>query len=408
MSDRSTKRESGFSLLEMTIAMALGTIVLGAAVQIYIQGVQATWTVSQRAELQQDFRAASNILTKDLSLAGAGLGNGAAIALPSGTTPVYGCAQATGTCYINGSSVTYPTQPPFTTGGAAYLYGLMPGYNQGPTLLSAQGATDVVTVAYTDNTFYLDCYTAAITSTTSVTFTLPTPVAPATGSGNCTSPTGNAGVQAVNDSAAGLTAGDLVWFSFGTGASATNVVAEVTAVTGTTAAGTVPANGTQYVVTFAASDALKMNQASSVSNSLASKYAAPSNSVTGFAQRLLVISYYIDNSPSPPRLVQQVSGHAPVPVAENVVYLKFTYDLFNDTTSTPAVGCENPGSSTDVCSTGSSSGLLPNQITKINIQNMAMDSTLSGAAYGGGGYQRLDLQTSVSARNLTYVNNYPN
>ncbi|MFZ0800060.1 MAG: prepilin-type N-terminal cleavage/methylation domain-containing protein [Terriglobales bacterium] len=408
MSDRSTKRETGFSLLEMTIAMALATIVLGAAVQIYIQGVQATWTVSQRAELQQDFRAASNILLKDLSLAGAGLGNGVAIALPSTATPVMGCVQTTGTCYINGSSVTYPTQPPFTSGGAAYLYGLMPGYNQGPTLLTAQGATDVVTAAYTDNTFYLDCYTASITSTTSVTFTLPTPVAPATGSANCTAPGGNAGVQAANDSAVGLTAGDLIWFTFGTN----NVVAEVTAVTGSTAAGTVPAAGTAYTVTFAANDALKMNQASTVTNSLASKYVAPSNSVTGFAQRLLVISYYIDNSPTPPRLMQQVSGHTPVPVAENVVYLKFTYDLFNDTTNTPAIGCENPGSSTDVCTAGSSSGLLPNQITKINIQNMAMDSTMQGPQRGtggtGSGYQRLDLQTSVSARNLTYVNNWSN
>ena len=93
MSDRTKKRESGFSLLEMMIAMALGMIVLGAAVQIYIQGVAATWTVTQRAEMQQDFRSASNMLTKDLSLAGAGLGNGAAIALPSATTPVYGCDQ---------------------------------------------------------------------------------------------------------------------------------------------------------------------------------------------------------------------------------------------------------------------------------------------------------------------------
>ncbi len=83
MSDRSTKRESGFSLLEMTIAVALGTLVLGAAVQLYTQAVGATWTVSQRAELQQDFRAASDILIKDLSLAGAGLGHGAQIPLPS-------------------------------------------------------------------------------------------------------------------------------------------------------------------------------------------------------------------------------------------------------------------------------------------------------------------------------------
>src|SRR5271156_5658382 len=99
MSKRSTKRESGFSLLEMLIAITLGTAVLGAAVQIYIQGLSATWTVTQRAEMQEDFRAASNILTKDLSLAGAGLGNGAEIALPSKSTPQYGCDQ-TLKCYI--------------------------------------------------------------------------------------------------------------------------------------------------------------------------------------------------------------------------------------------------------------------------------------------------------------------
>src|SRR5208282_2168052 len=199
MSGRSTKRKSGFSLLEMTISMALGGLVLAAAVQIYIQGVQAAWTTTQRAELQQDFRAASNILTRDLSLAGAGLNPGANIALPSASAPVYGCAQTTGTpCYINGGSVAYPQQ-----GATYYLYGLLPGYDAGPTLLAAQGATDAVTVIYTDNNFYLNCYTAVISSTTTVTFTLP-----GTTSANCTSPTGNTGAQAVNDSAVGLTAGD--------------------------------------------------------------------------------------------------------------------------------------------------------------------------------------------------------
>ncbi|MGA2980630.1 MAG: prepilin-type N-terminal cleavage/methylation domain-containing protein [Terriglobales bacterium] len=412
MSDRPTKRESGFSLLEMTISIALGAIVLGAAVQIYIQGVKATWTTTQRAELQQDFRAASNILTKDLSLAGAGLTQGAAIALPSGTAPLYGCAQTASPyfCYINNSSsgaypagsVAYPTQ-----GATYYLYGLLPGYNDGPTLLTAQGATDVVTVAYTDANLYLDCYTAAITSTTTVTFTLPTPVAPATGSANCTAPGGNAGVQAANDSAVGLTAGDLVLFTFGT----TNVVAEVTAVTGTTAAGTVPAAGTVYTVTFAAGDALNMNQGKTINNSLA--YQFTNGPVTGYATRILVISYYIDNSPNPPRLMQQVSGHSWAPVAENVVYMKFSYDMYNSSSGSAVVNQCQPGNNTTACnllngSTGSS-GLLPNQITKINILNMAMDSTLNGSLLGqGGGYQRLDLQTSVSARNLTYVNNYPN
>jgi len=112
MSNRSKKRASGFSLLEMVIAMGLGTLVLGAAVQLYSQGVGATWTVSQRAEMQQDFRAASNMLVKDLSLAGAGLPNAAAITLPSTVNPLIGCDQS-GTCYLGASNTAglpYPKQ----------------------------------------------------------------------------------------------------------------------------------------------------------------------------------------------------------------------------------------------------------------------------------------------------------
>jgi prepilin-type N-terminal cleavage/methylation domain-containing protein len=366
MSDLAIKRQSGFSLLEMTVAIGLGTIVLAAAVQMYVQGVSATWTVSQRAELQQDFRAASDMLTRDLSLAGAGLGDGAAIALQSTSTPVYGCDQAK--CYLgtaNTTAVNYPKQ-----GAVPYLYGLLPGLNQGPTLLAAQGATDVVTVVYTDSSFYLNCYTAKITAKTIVTFSLPSPL-------TCVLPSGVTTPQNVNDTVAGLTVGDLVWFSF-----SPPVVAEVTSIS-------------SNVVTFANSDALKMNQTPSASTGLDT---VPLNS-TGTGTRIFVITYYIDNSVSPPRLMRQVSGHSPMPVAENVVYLKFSYDLYDS----------NAGvARTNQTDGGVSYGLLPNQITKINVLHMAMNSTLKGAQFGqGNGYQGLDLQTSVSARDLTYNNNYP-
>jgi Tfp pilus assembly protein PilW len=366
-------------LLEMVVAMGLGTLVIGAAVQLYSQGVAATWTVSQRAELQQDFRAASNMLTHDLSLAGAGLGNNVAIQLPtSATLPVYGCAQVTGTpCYLgsaNTAGASYPTQ-----GTTPYLYGLLPGYNGGPTLLTAQGATDVVTVVYTDSTFFLDCYQATASSATSVTFAL---TASSQASSNCTN--NGATIQTVNDAVAGLTTGDLILFKFGT----TPVVAEVNgAVTATTTA-------------FGSGDVLNMNQASTSTKSLASI----ATGSTGFGTRLLVITYYIDNSITPPRLMRQVSGHTPMPVAENVAYMKFSYDLFNTTTNSPAVNQCNPGASTSCNPSPGSTGLLPNQITKINILHMAMNSTLKGAK---GGYQGLDLETSVSTRDLTYSNSYP-
>jgi prepilin-type N-terminal cleavage/methylation domain-containing protein len=379
MSDRSTKRDRGFSLLEMVVAMGLGTLVIGAAVQLYSQGVAATWTVSQRAELQQDFRAASNMITHDLSLAGAGLGNNAAIPLAtSATIPVYGCAQVAGTpCYLgsaNNTSANYPKQ-----GATPYLYGLLTGYNAGPTLLAAQGATDVITVVYTDSTFFLDCYQATVTNATTITFAL---TAGSQASSNCTN--NGATIQNVNDAVAGLSTGDLIWFKFG----ASSVVAEVNgAVTATTAI-------------FGSSDVLKMNQASTSPNSLASTAAA----TTGFGTRLLVITYYIDNSITPPRLMRQVSGHTPMPVAENVAYMKFSYDLFNTTTNSPAVNQCNPGAATSCNPSPGSTGLLPNQVTKINILHMAMNSTLKGAK---GGYQGLDLATSVSTRDLTYSNSYP-
>jgi prepilin-type N-terminal cleavage/methylation domain-containing protein len=378
MSDRSTKRESGFSLLEMMIAMALGTIVLGAAVQLYSQGVAATFTVSQRAEMQQDFRAASDMLTRDLSLAGSGLGNTVQIALPTtATVPVYGCDQSTH-CYINGSAAAYPRQS-----GTPYLYGLIPGQNYGPTLNASQGPTDVVTVVYTDSGFFLNCYGVTVTSSTVVQFRLPTILPP-----GCVLPNGWSAPQNVNDAAAGLTPGDLVWFTVTPSITCTGgctpsvVVAEVTGVTSV--------NPTTYNVSFATGDVLKMNQTTSTSANLASVV-----SYVGSGTRIQVITYYIDNTISPPRLMRQVSGHAPMPVAENVVYLKFSYDLYNSATGTAAPNQADGGASL---------GLTPNQITKINILHMAMNSTLKGAK---GGYQGMDLQTSVSARDLTYSNSYP-
>ena len=384
MSDRQTKRERGFSLLELVIAMALGLIVLGAAVQIYSQGVGATWTVTQRAEMQQDFRSASNMLTKDLSLAGAGLSPGTAIALPNTTPPQYGCDQ-TGQCYINGLAGAFPVQS-----GTPYLYGLIPGYNKGPIL--SGGATDVTTVAYTDSGFYLNCYNATVTSRGVVTFSQPVP--PATWATEGCLPSGVAAPQSVNDAALGLSKGDLVLITLG----GTTMVVEVTGTIGT---GTDASGNTTYLVPFSNADALNLNQTptgkglNSVSvNATGSAAVAPCGA-TGPC-RLLLISYYIDNSINPPRLMRQVSGHSPVPVAENVVFMKFSYDLF-DTNASLARTNQNDG--------GAALGLLPNQITKVNILNMAMNSSMSGAR---GGYQSTDLQTSVSVRNLSYVNNYPN
>jgi prepilin-type N-terminal cleavage/methylation domain-containing protein len=396
MNKRLTNRESGFSLVEMMISVALGAIILSAAVQMYTKSLAATWMVNQRAEMQEDFRAASNMMTKDISLAGAGLGNGAAIALPSTSNPQYGCDQ-TPKCYINGVAGLYPKN-----GATAYMYGLIPGYSKGPILNTSQGATDVVTVIYTDSNFYLNCYTPTITAKGVVTFSQP--VSPNTWASEGCLPNPITTPQAPNDAAAGLTIGDVVLMTLGT----KTIVAEVTGSVSTSGSGATMT----YSVPFADSDALKLNQtgAGTGLNGAALGAAGSSSAAPCGAQgpcRILIVTYYVDGTTTPPRLMRQISGHTPMPVVENVAWMKFSYDLFNDTTLSYAVNQPNPGSGDS--QDGASNGLLPNQITKINILNMAINSTQMGSQFGlGYGYQRMDLQTSVCARNLTYNNNYPN
>ena len=54
MGRTSANSSGGFSLIELLVALAVGTIVVGAAVKLFTQGMNATFVVSQRAEMQQD------------------------------------------------------------------------------------------------------------------------------------------------------------------------------------------------------------------------------------------------------------------------------------------------------------------------------------------------------------------
>jgi len=313
---------------------------------------------------------------------------------------VYGCDQTL--CYLgagNNTGATYPKQ-----GATPYLYGLLPGYNAGPTVSTPPGQTDTITVVYTDTAFYLNCYAPTVTAKGVVTFAPPvtvpaTPWPPPGCLPSTVTPTAGSAPQYLNDAVVGLSPGDLVLMTL----NGTPIVAEVTGAVTTPSANT-------FVVPFATPDALHMNQTTSATtdylnglprNATGAATAAPCG--RSGPCRIFVVTYYVDNTVSPPRLMRQVSGHPPVPVTDGTVYTKFSYDLFNDATNAPAISCVNPGISGDVCVSGSSSGLLPNQITKVNILHMATNSALHGTQ----GYLGLDLETSVSARNLTYANNYP-
>src|SRR6202035_3753718 len=122
MKIQNQKVHPGFTLLELMVSMAVGLIVMGAMASLFKTGMDSAMVVTQRAETQQNMRAAIDLMVKDISMAGAGLPSGG-IQLPTGggaTAARFGCDQ-TGTCHVPGDA--YPT--------SNYMYGIIPGYSNG-------------------------------------------------------------------------------------------------------------------------------------------------------------------------------------------------------------------------------------------------------------------------------------
>lgn len=363
----------GFTLMEMLVAMAIGLVVLGSAVSLFSRAVTLSFMVTQRAEMQQNGRSALDMMAKDISLAGSGIPSGG-VQLPDGigaTASKFGCD--TTKCYITNN------QFPLTNN----FFGAIPNPGVGLSVKTTTGAlgpaTDVVTVAYTDSTFPLNQYAVTLnTSGTLATFALPSPLPsplpvpwPPT---------------AVNDPAQGLKVGDLVLLTNNVG----SAIGEVTNVA--------PA-GANVAVTFGNLDTLNINQSTAASGNIA---AITTGSGT-VANRLLLITYYIDIPPGPdgvrytaddgpPRLMRQINGQPPNPVAENVSGLQLSYDIFNDVSGVATANLKDAGLSV---------GDSPNQIRKVNL----VVSTRSPLR-GGIGFQSLDLATAVSARDMSFKDRY--
>lgn len=361
------KKAAGFTLIEFLVAMALGLIVLAATVQLFKGGMDATVLVSQQSEMQQNVRAALNLIAKDVSMAGSGLPSGG-FALPNGAgaTPSL-FAVDSNRAWLNINS--YPAGIVAGVPVSNYLYGIIPGPNNGmelggPATLTAtsQGA-DATTVIYEDYSFPLNQYTVTFPGAPpdGTTIDLTPPATPPPGFPAILSP-------------GGIQVGDLILLNNPQGWT----VGEVTGI----AAG----GGS---LTFADRDPLNINQSGAAKGNI--KYIASGG--TTVANRIWAITYFIEvpTNGQPPRLMRQVNGQTPQPVADNIIGLNFTYDMCDGTNGPTCANVSDP----------IGNGYSPNQIRKVNIQVMGQSLLSHGKKS-----RSMVLSSSVSTRSLAFKDRY--
>jgi Tfp pilus assembly protein PilW len=368
---RFAKSNRGFSLLELMIASTLGIMVILAMTMLFRQGMNTTFMVTQRAETQQNLRASIELMTKDLSMAGAGLPSGGLqLATSNGVTKV-ACNQ-TGTCYVPGA--VYPN--------GNYMTGILPGFGNGvqnnAVIPNAAAATnDSITSIYCDYNFPLSNFSFIFPNSTQATVGV---VNAAATPNNILAP-------------GGLNVGDLMLFTVttpgnGTGSQGTSVAQTAVAVAEITG---LPSN-TQ--INFTLGDALNFNQTGA--NGIATVAAAYVAGTTITVCRLNAVTYFLQVPPAggtvqTPRLMRQVNGLNAVPVADNILNLQFSYDIIDSVAGNMSANQSNP----------IAAGLSPALIQKVNIWVMGQ-----GLLTEGNKAQSMYLASSVSARNMSFCNSY--
>jgi prepilin-type N-terminal cleavage/methylation domain-containing protein len=349
--------ENGFTLLELMVSMAVGLIVMASMASLFKVGMNSTMLVTQRAETQQNLRAAVDLMVKDISMAGAGLPSGG-IQLPTGvgaTASKFGCDQS-GVCHV----------PNFTYPAGNYMYGIIPGYIngvEGSAVIPAAPApavNDSITSIYCDYNFPLFEYNVTAIAANGGSITL------------AVNPLYTSPAPPAINSAGGVQKGDLIMVSNSAG----TAVGEVTNISATQ-------------ITFANLDPLNINQSGAATNNMAS-ISGGSNTV---AYRLFAVTYYLSvpGAGQTPRLMRQVNGLLPAPVADDIINLQFAYDVYNSSTAALDANQANP------------LGLAesPNNIQKINLIVMGQSIINNGNKS-----QNMYLATDISARNMAFRNRY--
>jgi prepilin-type N-terminal cleavage/methylation domain-containing protein len=367
-------REHGFTLTELLVSTTIMLVVTGAALTTFRNALNINDSASQLADANQNLRAGTNQLVRDVMMAGRIIGP-EGVNLPQGAGTV-----AFNRPGPNGTTLTFTLV--VDSQNTLNLPDLSTGYQMGPVINGS--ATDMLTIMTVDEFMPTLITPPAAPATPGMTEGTLAP-----DSSGITLPLNSVWLtgDTVNDTPA-IQVGDLVFFKSAT----TNAMQYVTR-----------KDTTHIYFENNVNDWFKFNQRGVPTvpmfqmKGTADQTVAWTTKVTCF--RALMITYYVDNitTPGTPRLTRVVNHFTPQALAGVVEDLDLTYDLVD--------GIYNPAAITSLPYTDIIHNVTynSNQIRKVNIHVGVRSEVLSKPSQD---YVRNHISTAVDVRSLASVTRY--
>ncbi len=349
---RDFSRQDGFTLAELMVSMTITLLLLGAATTTFKNALALNDSGTQLADSNQNLRAGTNMLIRDLLQAGRAIPVGG-IPIPSGpgAQPIHRPSPPGQVYYFDNTTQT--TLPAITSGWAL-----------GPMVTNQ--TTDMITMIMVDP--FLPPVTLAAGAL-------------AADGSNVTLGAGSTWIAGdVANGVYPIKAGDLVWFNSGGGA-----IQTVTSTDATKA----------Y---FAANDWFNFNQRNAGQGTVMELQAGGAWPPSMKIYRLLMFTYYVDaiTVPGSPRLTRVQNDFTPQALAGIVEDVGISYDLVD--------GVTNPANVSSLPYTLNGLTYTSNQIRKVNLHIGVRSEQMS--MQRSGDFIRNHLSTSVSIRDLATINRY--
>jgi prepilin-type N-terminal cleavage/methylation domain-containing protein len=389
-------RDDGFSLTELLVATTIMLAVAGATLTTFKNAMDINDTAGQLADSNQNLRAGTNQLVRDLMMAGRIIADGG-VPVPNGTT-----ALAIKRPGPSGSSLTFSFMA--DEFGTTVLPSVTTGYHLGPTINGS--TTDMVTILTVDE------FMPVIQGIGSGTPTATQALIAADGS-QLTLPATSAWL--VGDATADtqpLAVGDLVLFKNAFGMAIETVTSTDSTHVKFETNSTDWFNFNQRSASFAGTVfCIKSDTACDTLPVTTAVQSATFPSTALF--RVLMITYYVDNTtvPGTPRLTRIINHcpgtdtsasctsapqFAPQALAGVVEDLDLTYDLVDSSNDVLTAQVSLPVTVNTITYTS-------NMIKTVNVHVGVRSEAISKPAFD---YVRNHISTAVSVRSLANVDRY--